>query len=117
MPTNEDSLIRDYMAVADDVFARVKPTFSPESEARLAAMFTLPEGLYADLVEACHAYVSGTLAAHGIKGDHDDPYLNLRDHNEEITNLTINGALNPKDRTGTRVQRDSASPCRHSRAL
>ena len=96
MRTSEDSLIRDYVEVADGVFDGIKSNFPIIHEERLAFSFRLSAPAFQDLHDTAEAFAAAALAAHDIDLAARNPFAAIGEHASGLSNLTINGALLPR---------------------
>lgn len=96
MRTSEDSLIRDYVEVADSVFNRIKSSLPISREERLAFSFQLSDPAFQDLHDTAEAFAAAVLSAHDIDLAARNPFAAIGEHASDLSNLTINGALLPR---------------------
>ena len=93
MRTREDSLIRDYVEVADGVFDRIKSNFPIAHEERLAFSFGVSSPAFHDLYDTAEAFAAAALAAHDIDLAGRNVFAAVGEHATELSNLTSNGAI------------------------
>jgi len=96
MSANDKTLIDDYLSVADDVFDVVRSGYDTRFSAAQIFTFDLGNVFFDRIANAARAFAAATLEKHGLNMVGDDPFMGIRKHAEDLTNLTANGALMPR---------------------